>query len=233
MRKNYLLLTFTLVLFLLQSCFILTSQKKKKSWITKIPTTQKLLDIPVYEDSTPFVYWHFCKQKEHQLSLNQAEVATDSLLFRMWVSSQSSSKGQNHGLIEIRKPKDSTWIATVTHMKVDFIAYGLKETITKKSSSIIIPDTKWQIIVDSLELYNFSRLESDERSSQNPNSAGYQTTAPTYSFEYATNNEYRFYQMNYYNILENKIYTNYLNAYKIINLLDREFKADSLASQFF
>ena len=224
---------FLLVIFLIQSCILLTTKKTRKSWVTKIPKSQKSLDIPKYEDNTPYVYWHWSKQKESQLNLISPENSSDSLVFRMWVASQETTNGQNHGLVEIVR-SDSSWIGRVTHMKVNFKAYKYVETIIREKSTLLNPIHGWDNLIDSLNYYQFSKLVSDKRSSESSQSEqGYRTNSPTYSFEYSNESEYRFYQLNYSNIINNLIYKNYSNGDKIINLLDKEFKTDSLARLFF
>ncbi|MGB1039731.1 MAG: hypothetical protein ACPGVD_02565 [Flavobacteriales bacterium] len=222
-----------ILVVIIQGCILFTTNKKRKAWVTKIPESEKKIDIPKYDGETPYVYWHWSKQKEKQLNLISPETGSQDLVFRMWVTSQGRTKGQNHGLVEIVKT-DSIWVGKVTHMKVDFRPYKYVETITKQNTSLIEPINGWKNLIDSLNFYQFSKLVSDKRSNESgPNEQGYNTYSPTYCFEYATPSVYRFYQLNYSNIVNNLIYKNYSNGNKIINLLDKEFKTDSLADLFF
>ena len=81
-------------------------QKTALNKITPIPVSQKIIDIPTYPSGEPFVFWHFCKQKESQLGLSSAENSSDSLLVRVWVTVPTQKKNQQHVVIELRYNND-------------------------------------------------------------------------------------------------------------------------------
>jgi len=198
---------------------------------TPIPETTKWLDIPKYDiehefNSYPFVYWHFSKQKEKQLSLESAELSDDSLIFRIWITNPIGKRGQPHGLIEI-KHDSSKWNANLYTMYVDFNANNLSETITKFEKIEITPKRNdWNFIVDSLYQLKFDVLPTDEViPNYYEDNSGYNLT--TYSFEYATKRQYRFYQYNYPAQKSNEFWQAE-NVLKIFELLDDEFAWDDL-----
>jgi hypothetical protein len=203
-----------------------------------IPKSSKEIDIPKYEtkdqlNGTPFVYWKFCKQKEKQLGLKKPEISSDSLIFRIWITNPIGSKGQSHGLIEIRY--DSLqWTGNLTLMRVDFNAKNLSETITKSKTWKLDPmKTNWETIVDSLFRLKIDVLPTDE---QIPNyyteSTRYNNNSPTFSFEYATKEKYRFYQYGDIYRTPDKFWQP-KNVIKILDLLEDEFQWNSKGQDYF
>ncbi|MCL2098526.1 MAG: hypothetical protein FWH23_07205 [Bacteroidales bacterium] len=200
---------------------------------SSIPETVKELDIPTYEEKQqfngyPFLYWHFSKQKEKQLGLESAELANDSLIFRVWITNPIGKRGQPHGLIEL-KYDSSKWVANLYAMYVDFNTNNLSETIVKFEKMEITPKRNdWDFIVDSLYQLKFDILPTDESiPNYYKDNSGYSNNLPTFSFEYATKKQYRFYQYNYPARKSNEFWQA-KNVLKILDLLDDEFTWDDL-----
>ena len=198
-----------------------------------IPETTKFLDIPKYDvkhqfNGYPFVYWHFAKQKENQLDLESAELSNDSLIFRVWITNPIGKRGQPHGLIEI-KNDSSKWTANLYAMYVDFNANNLSETIVKFEKMEITPKRNdWNFIVDSLYRLKFDILPTDEViPNYYKDNSGYSNNSPTFSFEYATKNQYRFYQYNNAERKSNEFWQAQ-NVLKILELLDDEYTWNDL-----
>jgi hypothetical protein len=198
-----------------------------------IPETAKQLDIPIYDakhqfGGYPFVYWHFSKQKEKQLNLENAELSTDSLIFRVWITNPVGKRGQPHGLIEI-KHNSFKWDVNLYAMYVDFNENNLSETIVAFEKIETAPKkNNWNFIIDSLYQLKFNILPTDEViPNYYKNNSGYNNNLPTFSFEYATKNQYRFYQ---YNNAERKSseFWQAENVLKILELLDDEFTWNDL-----
>ena len=230
MRK---LLNYTIVftaLFFGTGCASMKMNKisQLSSNYSLIPETEKELDIPIYEEKQqfngyPFVYWHFTKQKEKQLGLESAELSNDSLTFRVWITNPVGKRGQPHGLIEM-KHDTSKWTANLYAMYVDFNANNLSETIVKFEKIEINPKRNdWNYIVDSLYQLKFDILPTDETiPNYYKDNSAYNNNLPTYSFEYSTKNQYRFYQYNYPARKSNEFWQA-KNVLKILDLLDDEF----------
>jgi len=211
----------------------------KMSWLnadySPIPETTKGLDIPEYDvkyPSTfggyPSVYWHFSKQKEEKLGLESAELSNDSLIFRVWITNPVGKRGQPHGLIEL-KYDSSKWTANLYAMYVDFNANNLSETIVKFEKMEITPKRNdWDFIIDSLYQLKFDILPSDESiPNYYEDNSAYNNNLTTYSFEYATKKQYRFYQYNYPARKSNEFWQA-KNVLKILELLDDEFTWNDL-----
>jgi len=195
---------------------------------TPIPEATKRLDIPKYDVNNefsgyPFVYWHFSKQKEKQLGLESAELSSDSLIFRIWITNPVGKRGQPHGLIEIINDS-SKWTANLYAMYVDYNANNLSETIVKFEKMEITPKRNdWNFIVDSLYQLKFDNLPTDDSiPNYYKNNSGYSNNLTTYSFEYATKRQYRFYQYNYPERKSNEFWQAE-SVLKILKLLDDEF----------
>jgi hypothetical protein len=206
------------------------AQNKLLDRITPIPGSKKVLDIPKYDSGHPFIYWHYCKQKQTQLNLHSPETSSDSLVLRVWLTVPSGKKDQRHDLFEMRY-KNNQWTAQVVNMSVD-IKKRTNEVITDFSVKEVQPVANWSSIVDSLFYFKIDSLPTDERL---PNystlSSNYANRAPTFSFEYATPDLYRFYQ---YNDVW-RLTQHYREAEQVIdfiNMLDREFHLDSLSREF-
>jgi len=229
MRKLLKYLIVFVLIFLVTGCAS-TSISQLSSNYSTIPETTKRLDIPKYDEEQqfggyPFVYWHFSKQKEKQLGLESAELSNDSLIFRVWITNPVGRRGQPHGLIEI-KHDFSKWTANLYAMYVDFNAKNLSETIVKFDKIDISPKKNdWDFIVDSLYRLKFDALPTDQVI-QNYNS-DYINDLPTFSFEYATKNQYRFYQYNNAEQRSSKFWQAE-NVLKILELLDDEFTWNDL-----
>ena len=211
---------------------------KMVSYYTPIPETVKELDIPKYDvknqlNGYPFVYWHFTKQKERQLNLERAEFSNYSLLFRLWITHPVGRKGQPHGMLEI-KQDFSEWTCNLYFMNVDFDASHLSETITTHIKIELRPKKNdWNFIVDSLYQLNFDILPTDEAiPNYYRNNSGYGNNSPTYSFEYATKNLYRFYQYNNVEQKSDKFWQAEC-VQKILELLDDEFNWHNLGYDYF
>lgn len=201
-------------------------------YITPIPLTSKTLDIPKYPTGHPFTYWHFCKQKEGQLKLSSPEKSSDSILYRIWITNPVGAQNQPHGLIEIKY--DSTkWSGQLILMRVDINARELKETITSNKIWILTPKTSWPYLVDSLFKLQIEVLPTDEKI---PNyyteETRYNDNTPTFSFEYSTKTNYRFYQYGNIYRVPNKFWQpKYVIS--ILDLMESEIKWDSIARKHF
>lgn len=207
-------------------------QNKQELKITPIPQSSKKLDIPEYENGNPYFYWHFCKQKEVQLNLGHPETSTDSILIRIWVTVPTEKKNQRHDLFEVRYTGNE-WTAQVINMRVDFKKSRLQETIINHKVTIVKPISDWETIIDSLFLLKIDSLPTDDKLPDYASkSSNYGNNAPTFLFEYSTPNVYRFYQYNDIWAIRD-LYWQAENVVKIVNLLDREFHIDSLATDFY
>lgn len=151
-----------------------------------IPETAKQLDIPIYDakhqfGGYPFVYWHFSKQKEKQLNLENAELSTDSLIFRVWITNPVGKRGQPHGLIEI-KHNSFKWDVNLYAMYVDFNENNLSETIVAFEKIETAPKkNNWNFIIDSLYQLKFNILPTDEViPNYYKNNSGYNNNLPTF-----------------------------------------------------
>lgn len=218
-----------LTIFSLVTC---TPPELLREKIPPLPTSNKKMDVPKYDNGKPFVYWYFDKQKESQLKLTQPETSPDSLLIRIWVAAPTTKKNQRHQLVEIRRANNN-WTGQVINMSVDFKMNKLEETITNYSATQVKPITSWKTVIDSLFYFKIDSLPTDENL---PNyisqSTNYSNRAPTFSFEFSTPNIYRFYQYNNVWYIMDK-YWQAKNVVKITNLLDREFRVDSLYNEFY
>lgn len=218
-------------LFCISGCTPLLKRESVK-YITPIPPTTKTLDIPKYANGYPFTYWHFCKQKEKQLGLESPERTTDSLRFRIWITNPIGTKNQPHGLIEI-KYDSSKWIGQLILMRVDLNVHTLSETIKKFDAWNLVPITSWNSIIDSLMKLKIDSLPTDEKiQNYYTEETRYRNNQPTYSFEYSTRSNYRFYQYNNIYRVPDKFWQP-KNVILIGDLLEREFKWDSLARKYF
>ena len=203
---------------------------RAKPQLFPIPETTKKLDIPKYDANHPFggypfIFWHFAKQKERQLGLESPEFSKDSLIFRVWITNPIGRTGQPHGLIEIRH--DFTeWSGTLYAMYVDFDPNNLTETITSYRKMELFPKRNdWNFIVDSLFLLKFDVLPTDDAIPNYP--AGYGSRRTTFSFEFATRTQYRFFQY-YFPARAANDFWQARNVLKILDLLDDELGWDSL-----
>ncbi len=199
-----------------------------KSNYTPIPETQKVLDIPRNDSSHPFdgypyVYWHFTKLKEKQLDLERAELSGDSLIFRIWITHPSYRRSQPHKLIEIAHDTKK-WSANLYSMIVDFDANNLNETITDYEKINVYPEKNdWDFIIDSLFQLKFDILPTDDAIPDYYNDGiGYNNNLPTFSFEFATKDKYRFYQYNDF-VRKSEKFWQAGHVLKILDLLNDEF----------
>ncbi len=224
---NYILF-FT---FCIAGCTPLLKNDRGK-YITSIPQTPKTLDIPKYANGYPFTYWHFCKQKEKQLGLESPERTIDSLRYRVWITNPIGTKNQSHGLIEI-KYDSSKWTGRLILMRVDLDARHLSETINKFDTWNLTPKTSWNSIIDSLIKLKIDSLPTDEKiQNYYTEDTRYNNNEATYSFEYSTRSNYRFYQYNNIYRVPDKFWQA-KNVVLVGNLLEREFKWDSIARKYF
>lgn len=211
---------------------------KIDTFYTPLPKSSKHLDVPKYGtehrlSGYPYVYWHFNKQKQQQLGLQSPETSPDSLLFRMWVTNPVGRAGQPHLLLELRKDSIS-WHGTLVLMRVDFQSKTLKETITRSKTTDLKPlATSWEKLADSLKFYQVDILPTDDQIPEYYDKyTGYGNNNMTFSFEYATKESYRFYQYNDIYRVPDKFWQPQ-NVINILNLLEREFKWDAQAREYF
>ena len=229
MRKNLILFT---IIILLTNCTPLLYRKKIDEKIQDIPESSKVLDIPKYDNGKPYIYWHLCKQKESVLGLESPETSTDSLIIRIWSTLPTRKISQRQDFIEIRNSNNS-WKAQVINMSVDVDNREIEEKITNFIKTDVVPKTNWESLIDSLFILKVDKLPTDEQlPNYKENSTNYSNNTPTFCFEYATPNHYRFYQYNNVIQLETK-YWQAKNVLLILDKIDREFKVDSLAYDFY
>jgi hypothetical protein len=232
-------LIITVISIILTGC-ISVNLSKLDTYYTPIPETSKKIDIPKYKDEHqfkgyPYIYWNFCKQKQNQLGLTQPEISNDSLIFRIWITNPVGRKRQPHGLIEIKN--DSTgWNGKLILMRVNFKLKNLTETVTEKKIIELKPlQTNWKNVIDILKRLRIADLPTDDLIPNyyvdNPKGA-YSNTAPTFSFEYATPDIYRFYQYNNVYRFAGKFWQP-KNVIDILDLLENEFNWDTEARKFF
>lgn len=200
--------------------------------ILPVPESNKHLDIPKYDNGKPFIYWHYCKKKEAYFNLIRPELSNDSFIFRVWVTSQSKKKSQRHDLFEMRY-SNNEWSAQVIDMSVDYKKSKNEELITNHTITKVSPISNWKTVIDSLLFFKVDSLPTDEKlPNYTTKSSNYANRAPTFSFEYSTPALYRFYQYNNVWAIQD-YYWQAENVVRINNLLDREFKLDSLAYDFY
>ncbi len=203
-----------------------------------IPASTKVLDIPKYGEEHkfigyPYTYWNFCKQKENQLALVSPEVADNSFIFRLWITNPAGKTNQPHGLLEIKKDS-SNYSAKLILMHVNFKLSNLSETITDHKVIDLKPlKTDWKTVVDSLINLKVNILPTDDLiPGYYVNGSGYGTNSPTYSFEYADDKSYIFYQYN--DIFRtNDEFWQVENIKLILSLLDDEFQWDKKGRDYF
>lgn len=210
---------------------------KQQKLITPVPLSEKKLEIPLYETGEnatfPYVYWHFSKQKEKQLGLRSPETDKNSTIFRVWITHPIGMKNQPHGLIEIIKDS-AGWKGLLILMNVNFNHKKLSETIVKSKTIELNPsESDWTTIMDSLIYYKITELPTDDRIPDYcVNEDCYGNNEPTYSFEYSTTDQYRFFQYNnIYRAIEK--FWQPQNVDHILNLLERNFSWDKTAREYF
>jgi hypothetical protein len=226
-------ISLTLTIAVLFSTHLATAQKKLEKIlekITPVPQSTKTLDIPKYDNGYPFIYWHYCKQKQAQLGLSSPEISNDSLILRVWLTAPFTKKNQRQDLTEIRYV-DGRWVARVTNMRVD-LSGKTEEKITNFTITEVSPVATWSHLIDSLYYYHVDSLPTDERL---PNygrlTSSYANNAPTFCFEYATPRTYRFYQYNNpWKLAE--YYDEAVDAANLLHMLNRELRIDSLSIEF-
>ncbi len=228
---------FVMTFIFVSGCMTITPEMIEK-YYTPIPETNKKMDIPIYDQESryighPYIYWHFCKQKEKQLGLVSPELSNDSLIFRFWVTNPSSKTGQAHSVLEI-KNDSSGWSGQLVLMQVDIHMQKISEVITNSKTFELSPlKTDWQTVCDSLVSLKIDMLATDQQiPNYYPDGAGYLNNYPVYSFEYSTANSYRFF---HYNDLD-RAYNHFWqprNIVEILKLLDAEFKWNSIGNEYF
>lgn len=211
---------------------------KIDTFYTPLPESSRQLDIPKYGNDHrlsgyPYVYWHFCKQKQQQLGLVSPETSTDSLVFRLWITNPSGRVGQPHALVELRKDSIA-WHGTLVLMRVDFRTKNLTETITRSKTIDLEPlVTNWKTVADSLMFFKIDILPTDDQiPDYYTNQSGYGNSNTTFSFEYATASIYRFYQYNNIYRVHDKFWQPQ-HVISILGLLEREFQWDAQARSYF
>ncbi len=222
---------------ILSSCGLMKTFNPE-NYYTPIPESTKTIDIPKYGvehqfNGYPYVYWNFCKQKESQLGLESPETSKDSLIFRMWITNPVGTKNQPHGLIEI-KYDNQAWSGKLILMHVNYNTINLTETITDFKSTDLSPlKSDWSTVFDSLMKFKIDVLPTDDLiPDYYSNNDGYSPNTPTFSFEFATKDIYRFYQ---YNDLDRAVdkFWQPKNVQAILELLENEFQWDTKARQYF
>ncbi|HPI19715.1 MAG TPA: hypothetical protein PKY56_05030 [Candidatus Kapabacteria bacterium] len=225
-------------MFLIVACYYRIDYNKLKEKITPIPESNKTIDIPKYDSLAtfagyPFVYWHFSKQKEKLLGLVNPETSNDSLVYRIWITHPYGNSNQAHCLIEFRY--DSVkWNGTLILMKVDFDDRTLIETIKESKLYSISPlKSSWEQVIESLNKYKFKELPTDDIIPlYNNELIEYNPHTPTFSFEYADRQNYRFYQ--YGDILRDTTYFWQPRfVVKMQNYLEEEFHLNKLWNEYF
>ena len=211
---------------------------KLDTYYTPIPETTKTLDIPKYGEEHqfngyPYTYWNYCKQKQKQLGLVSPETSNDNFIFRMWITNPVGRTRQPHGLVEIKN--DSVgWTGKLILMRVDFKMGNLSETVTESKVIDLKPlKTDWETIADSLIKLKIAELPTDDViPNYYSDNSGYGSNSPTFSFEYATNEIYRFYQYNNVYRVADKFWQP-KNVIDILALLEEEFNWDTEARKYF
>jgi len=237
MKKIIYLLTLCFVSVIMTACYSV-KMPNHELLFTPIPESTKKLDIPIYNEkhhfkSYPYVYWHFTKQKQKQLGIESPETSKDSLIFRLWITNPAGATNQPHALLEIKKDSIA-WKGILVLMRVNFKVNDLSETITSSKLIELKPlKTNWETIVDSLIKLKVGELPTDDLiPGYYINNSGYSTSSPTYSFEFATKDEYRFYHYNNIYRVPDKFWQA-RNVISILELLDEEFEWDAQARKYF
>jgi hypothetical protein len=222
----------TNILFFIAISVFISGCVSLDTGLTPIPVSSKSIDIPHYDNGKPYAYWHFAKHKEPQLKLSSPETSTDSLLLRIWITNPVGYKGQPHALIEIKNDYKE-WTGRMILMHVDFNRWNFTEKVTKTKIIELVPKSDWESVVDSLYALKIDKLPTDEKI---PNyyteSNRYADNSTTFSFEYSTPTEYRFYQYgNIYRAPER--FWQPKNVIAIFDLLEDEIGWDSKAREYF
>ncbi len=227
---------FLSVLILLVSNVELSAQAKVDSYIP-IPVSTKQLDIPVYETGrefkVPYAYWRFAKQKEMQLGLRSPEKDTTCTTFRVWITNPVGTRKQPHGLIEVTKD-NSGWKGKLTFMSVNYKYKSQTEVIARsKTIELRLTEPEWVSLMDTLMSYKIAELPTDDKIPDYYSNANlYSNNEPTYSFEYATPNSYRFFQYsNIYRSIDNFWQAQHVE--KILTFLDEKFNWNAAGKEFF
>lgn len=231
-------LFFMVPLIFLSSCALLNEQPSPVVSYEQIPSSTKLMDIPLYGaghqlQGKPYVFWNFCKQKQKQLSLQSPETSQDSLVYRIWTTNQVGSVDQPHGLLEIRKDS-AGWHGQLILMHVNFNYRSAQETIGDYITYKLKPThLGWDSIAFKLSQLKFDSLPTDDAiPNYYVNGSGYDTNKPTFSFEYATKSQYRFYQYGDIYRAPDKFWQAQ-HIIEILDLLEEEFHWNDLARKYF
>lgn len=239
MKTNLIskLMFVTAIPFLLNGCIAKKIETIKANYST-IPDSPKELDIPIYESphyfaGLPYNYWHYAKQKERQLGIPKLEISGIEQVFRVWITNPVGTVNQPHGLIRIVCDSGSC-SGELIFMRVNFDKRVLKEEIVELNrEDLSSTNMTMKEVADSLILLKFDKLPTDQQiPNYYENEGGYLNNTTTFSFEYSTPQEYRFYQ---YNDLyrTNEEFWQVQNVLKIFELLESEFQWDTRARQFF
>jgi hypothetical protein len=237
MKISRKILKTSVIAILMLSCAP-TKLSKLDTYYTPIPESTKKLDIPKYGNEHqfkgyPYIYWNFCKQKQSQLGLESPETSKDSLIIRMWITNPVGKSRQPHGLVEIKKDSIG-WSGKLVLMHVNFKTGNLSETIADSKVIELSPlKTNWSNIIDSLLILKIGELPTDDLiPGYYPDNTGYANNSPTFSFEYATRDIYRFYQYSDIYRVADKFWQP-KNVIEILDLLEKEFHWDSQARKYF
>lgn len=202
-----------------------------------IPVSTKSTDIPIYKaghqlQGKPYIFWNFCKQKQKQLELESPETSSDSLIYRIWITNQVGARAQPHALLEIQKDT-SGWHGQLVLMHVDFYANSIRETIRDSKIYTLKPaHLSWDSIAFKLAEFKYDSLPTDDDIPGYHANEGYDTNTPTFSFEYATQTQYRFYQYADIYRVPDKFWQAQ-NVIDILDLLDKEFHWNKLGRSYF
>lgn len=188
-----------LIIMLMMGC-ILSPARVRENYAT-VPKTDKDIYLPRYESphklsGLPYTYWNYAKKKADYFNLPQLQTTTEpQQVFRVWISNVNGKRNQPHSLLRIIQEQDTIY-GEMTFMRVHFKLRKNQEKIKLFRKYPLQPDSlSWEAIIEKMLNYKFDQLPTDN---QIPNyyeeSEEYANNKPTYSFEYATPDEYRFYQ---------------------------------------
>lgn len=178
-RFNYL----PLVIFL---CFAACGEQTNpmNQSTTFVKTTKPFKkEIPTYTDGGNDIFYNLAKKKQKQLGLDSLESGFSDLQIRVWYD---FSLVRERKLVII-KNENASWAAMIYDLQVNWD--GLTETILSKKIRQATPKSGWADFSKKLlDLQVLTLPNQDDI----PNYGG-GNDGTTYSFEVATQNQYRFY----------------------------------------
>ncbi|NLB69192.1 MAG: hypothetical protein GX804_05850 [Lentisphaerae bacterium] len=165
-----------------------------------VPQSSKLLDIPRYDESRgdfagkPFVYYSWAKAREEQLNLESPEISETDQIIRVWGTFSYHPRRQKGFLAEFVHD-GSLWHGHFYDYLIFYNPWGNTEEIKDMQSFTLVPESGWDNFEEILKETKLVSLSTDEKV---PGLSEWVLrngicTAATYSVEYSTPIQYRFF----------------------------------------